>query len=40
MKYEKNVRMQNCLFQYDLQILCDTFSDKMNNLSFIFKKCD
>ena len=28
MKYEKNVRIQSCSFQKDLQILFDTVSEK------------
>ena len=37
MKYEKNVRIQNCSFQKDLQILSHTVSDK-RYFSFQFQK--
>ena len=38
MKFEKNVRMQNCLFQQDLKILSDIVSDEMYIFHFNLKK--
>ena len=40
MKYEKNVRMQNCSSQKDLLILTDIISDKRYIFHFNFKKYD
>ena len=38
MKYEKNVKLQNCSFQLDLQMLSDIVSDKMYIFGFNFEK--
>ena len=40
MKYEKNVRIQSCSFQKDLQILYHTVSDKTYIFRFNYKKYD
>ena len=40
MKYEKNVRIQSCSFQKDLQILFHTVSEKTYIFPFNSKKYD